>query len=85
MTEPITDPIGRRTYSPTEEACRKAPAFCCAIASRIVRLREAIRLKKNYRMEDLTGPLPFESEFLSSDISQVNSAFERSSAFAYEI
>lgn len=75
-SEQVTDPVGLRTYSPTEEACRKAPALVCAVASRVLRLREAIRTGKPYRIEDVTAPLPFEADLLSGDIGRVNAALE---------
>lgn len=90
MKTDITDPVGLRTYSPTEEACRKAPALVCNVASRVVRLRKkladlhddnpamAMNLAQLERfLLEFTSVLPFEKELLSGDIEQVNSAFER--------
>jgi hypothetical protein len=87
--ESITDPVGRRTYSPDEEVARKAPAVICAVASRTVRLREALaKMKANPHasgitfnlfelsalLSDYVAPLPFESELLSGQLPQVDDA-----------
>ncbi len=87
--ESITDPVGRRTYSPDEEVARKAPAVICAVASRALRLREALA-KMNEQphasaitfnlfelgalLRDYTAPLPFESELLSGQLPKVDDA-----------
>lgn len=84
--EEITDPVGRRTYSPDEEIARKAPAVVCAVASRTRRLRDELaKLRVNPKREfslqdieqltrDYVSPLPFENELLSGRIEQVDDA-----------
>lgn len=85
--EEITDPVGRRTYSPDEEVARKAPAIICAVASRTFRLRAEMEKLRRTKPESLSMaeveklvqefilPLPFEKELLSGDIQQVDTAF----------
>lgn len=83
---PITDLVGARTYSPTEEACRRAPAFLCAMASRLQRLRKKLdTLDPDARistpairqlLHEFTEPMPFEAELLSGSCEQVNLALE---------
>lgn len=78
----VLDENGRRTYVPTIETARKAPAVVCAVASRIVRLRERMAKLKpdvSYSLKDIedlvldtVGELPFEKDFLSGKIEKVD-------------
>jgi len=86
-TETITDPVGRRTYSPSEEACRKAPALLCQVAARVVKLREELtKLDRPHytraEVERLLKPfcetLPFENDLLSGSIERVDHAITNS-------
>jgi hypothetical protein len=84
--ESITDPVGRRTYSPDEEVARKAPAVICAVASRTLRLRDKLEdlrcgPKDSFTVRDIAellsdyvAPLPFELELLSGQLPQVDDA-----------
>lgn len=74
------------TYSPDEEVARKAPAVICAVASRTLRLRQAMdKLRANPPesfslhdvekiVRDYIAPLPFEAELLSGQMAQVDLA-----------
>lgn len=84
--EEITDPVGRRTYSPDEEIARKAPAVICAVASRTLRLRQSMeKIRANppesfslhdveQLVRDYVAVLPFEKQLLSGQTVQVDEA-----------
>ena len=68
---------GRTLYWPPGDVGRLAPAAVCAVASRIVRLREKLALfspEDQAMLRPFLLPLPFEEKLLSGKIEKVHDA-----------